>query len=1193
MSQPAQNSGKPQPTGKYWAIAGLLVVLVVPIGFLFWLRQADPETVRTLTNQGIAEMERFEYTEAGKKFEDALLLDPNNTDLKINLGIALLNQASDGSLARSIQTFEEVLRKDPNNLNAHFCLGIIAYYQNRAEDAARSFQAVLEKDPNDAFSWYYLGKFHPEGSDSEASMKCLRRALELDPYLNAARYAIALHPQLDNPEERKRLLEEHERLKQADWERTQEISYPNMGPLASILGAFKPPRDGSAAPVPNFRRGTPGPADLGPGRSWAAEDSWPEGPATTLFKDVRDRFGGCLCLGDFKRDGYPDAFLGGAILEQGKIRDLYLAQHTPGDWTVVPLPLPAGWFSWGAVAADFDNDGHTDLAVCGPKGIRFLRNKGDGEFELKPLVGKTGSFEVPIFGLRAIDLDQDGDLDLVFVILGENEAEGSLAFKGQPKGARSGQVCAWMNQGVAPATAPNEPMAALSWAWESAPDNLFPRVAGAFHLMLGDPDNDGDLDLIVFSAGKRASMIFNDRLLRFSGPAEIGPQDSHPTSGLVADIDLDGYCDLVLNGPDTPPVLLLCRPNGTPGKPAIELGATSGPAMRQVVAGDVDRNGSTDLIGVMTGGRVAIVRNHAAKLSFDQNSLSGSTQSAPNPIAAIGYADGDGDGKSDLWTWYPRTGLEYRINLGNGNQGLKVLLAGRRDKADSLRTNNDAIGAKMESLEGSIRSTVELATLASGPAQSMVPVDLGVGRSLEASVLRIRWPDRVVQAEKNLSTAVVHKIPETNRKATSCPVLFIETEKGMTMVTDLLGAGAIGEQGAGGSIRPPRPSESLWIEPPAPLAKNRPLRLSLAEPMDEVMYLDRVLVQAVDLPAGWTASVDERFVFSGPQPSGDLLIFPEYRYPQWGKKLDGRECTAELSRRDRHYPRDYPLRSWLGFAGDHGWEMAFDKLDAKPQDRFYLVLDAWTDYPYPESLYAAAQAGVVAKPLTLEVPDGKGGWTAALELGLPAGLPKQLTIEVTSLGAKLQGPMRIVTNLRVAMDAIRLARLARPGEKALVHELKLRSAHLDSPGVFKEEAVGDGLIRYRRDAIETPGQVSEWKGNFTRRGSVYSLLVERDDLLMIGGPGDEVTMEFAEPPRLATGSTRGYFLKVDGYCKDTAPFTKSAGEVKPWPYAAMAAFPGSAAHPREREMAEWTTRKPDQPPEARSPRAASVKNKNQ
>ena len=70
--------------------------------------------------------------------------------------------------------------------------------------------------------------------------------------------------------------------------------------------------------------------------------------------------------------------------------------------------------------------------------------------------------------------------------------------------------------------------------------------------------------------------------------------------------------------------------------------------------------------------------------------------------------------------------------------------------------------------------------------------------------------------------------------------------------------------------------------------------------------------------------------------------------------------TATLRDRDGKHVDGFALRSWLGFAEDHFVELDFAaQLKSLPAGRkVYLVLAGWTDYPYPESIYAATQAGV-------------------------------------------------------------------------------------------------------------------------------------------------------------------------------------------------------------------------------------------
>ena len=68
-------------------------------------------------------------------------------------------------------------------------------------------------------------------------------------------------------------------------------------------------------------------------------------------------------------------------------------------------------FSFGAMAADFDNDGYIDLLVTGYGHVTLYRNKGDGTFE--DVTVKAG-LNVPGWSIGAawLDYDRDGCVDL-------------------------------------------------------------------------------------------------------------------------------------------------------------------------------------------------------------------------------------------------------------------------------------------------------------------------------------------------------------------------------------------------------------------------------------------------------------------------------------------------------------------------------------------------------------------------------------------------------------------------------------------------------------------------------------------------------------------------------------------------------------------------------------------------------------
>ena len=60
----------------------------------------------------------------------------------------------------------------------------------------------------------------------------------------------------------------------------------------------------------------------------------------------------------------------------------------------------------------------------------------------------------------------------------------------------------------------------------------------------------------------------------------------------------------------------------------------------------------------------------------------------------------------------------------------------------------------------------------------------------------------------------------------------------------------MGELAADGSTRPPRPEESVKIEPGQLVPRNGRYVLKIAEPMDEVLYLDHLRLDVIDHPRG-------------------------------------------------------------------------------------------------------------------------------------------------------------------------------------------------------------------------------------------------------------------------------------------------------------------------------------------------------
>jgi hypothetical protein len=134
---------------------------------------------------------------------------------------------------------------------------------------------------------------------------------------------------------------------------------------------------------------------------------------------------GCVWF-DYNNDGYLDLYVvSGKPLEKGMHPyPLRKAPETPphnhlyrnnGNGTFTDVTAQAGvgadLFSMGAVAADYDNDGWTDLFVSGYGRVILFRNKGNGTFE--DVTAKAG-IQIPGWSIGSawLDFDRDGCVDL-------------------------------------------------------------------------------------------------------------------------------------------------------------------------------------------------------------------------------------------------------------------------------------------------------------------------------------------------------------------------------------------------------------------------------------------------------------------------------------------------------------------------------------------------------------------------------------------------------------------------------------------------------------------------------------------------------------------------------------------------------------------------------------------------------------
>jgi Tfp pilus assembly protein PilF len=1046
---------------------------------------------------GLSALQVGDDVRAEEKLKEATALAPDEPASWADLGLLYMRQRQFDPAAQSLERARQLA---PENAALYVLLGQLESARGNYAEAAKQFRRAAELDPRNLKALYALSREvgrEGEGGEEE-ELRLLQKILEVQPRnlsvrldvarLAAKRGAAELFNQMmsgfmqDSGTWPPEASEQLKAVQTAAASGNTRAAAPRVQFLRNVLIrlpeyrqsrlAVEDPPEILSEPFTRFiTLESPSPKPAPPDESLTFDAA-----PSREFGAGPWAWGGAVSL---TGEGAP-TFIVTDGREARLAGDVKLA--FPGGAAATP-PSPSG-----VVALDFNYDFKTDLGFAGEGGFRLYRQENPTTF-----VDVTGQTKLPASvtaapyaGAWAADIEADGDLDLLLA-----------SKKGAPTVLRNN------GDGTFAEQHPFEGVTELrDFAW-------------------ADLDGDGDPDAALLDARGGLKVFTNERTGQFR--ARPTPQNLSAVALGVADVNNDGQFDLLLLGADDVLRRLSDKGEGADWDSA-EVTRLEG-APQEMTAGtvklfaaDLDNNGGIDLLASAMSGARSWLSDADGK--FKPLKLPDATAR----VRAASVTDTDGDGRLDLVGVSWDGGAFIARNSGAKNYHWQLVRPRAANATGDQRINSFGVGGEMEIRAGLLVQK----QLITGPL-----VHFGLGEQAGADVVRVVWPNGSVRAEFELK-ADTSVLAEQRLKG-SCPSLFAFDGKRMRFVKDCAPwSPAIGLRiNNYQTLKVGQTEEWVKIRGDQLAPREGFYDLRITAELWETYYLDRYQFAVIDHPAGTEVFVDERTARLPPA----LKVYTTAEPHAFASAHDdaGQDVSEVVNKLDGHHLDTFGRGAYQGVTRDHFVELELGD-EAPREGPLWLVAHGWL-HPTDASINVAISQGSQPPPrgLSLEVADGRGGWTVAQpDLGFPSGKNKILLVDLRGVfkpGAPRR--LRLRTNMEIYWDALEWAAGA-DDSQTKVQSLAPALAELRYRGFSEMKSANNSSPETPDyDRLASTGQ--RWRdlvGYYTRFGDVRELLAETDDRVVISNAGDELLLRFAEQPAPPPGRARDYVLVGNGWIKD-------------------------------------------------------------